>query len=898
MPPKKAKRSAASTPKPPQDFKRLKAKVGKRAPNAINATDATFKSSQLRMTTQHSSTGLQSPQITTTTDASSVFSSVLLPSKSGKSLPTLLQTLRNPSSSIKSSALSQMHDIVTDVRNALLLHRHLGDICGKIGEKIVDDNGSVREGGLKVFEGLLRNIRDNNSSINVGIYLGPFVPLLVAYITSGMNSLDSDTRIDAVNHLGVLVDFVGRDGLGDETVMERVLAGFGGVMKGLRGKQREKVLRVLGGVLRCGVQSSSTMMSSLIQNRNVMALNGGFTLFRGFDGEVNPDASHLLDYLASATPNADASRSNPRNSSKKTKTTTYSYCPLDLFLHLRDQLIELLFTDRSKTSSNSSSNSQKVSASSLQLSSLMLSCMHLFAARYGHLIDDDLAVKTGRLLMEVLEKFESSADRDGDGDRKVPGLSEADEGRKGIREGAVVGMVELCGGRGDCGNKVDWREAVINFVSWSTNDLGNDKLKLLTLTLTSPTLPPATKLSIMSSFFDNNKDDIYDYAARGKNGGKLAAVVARVLEEEVSRGHALPEQLLPRCVELAVFSLVGLVSDNVNKDGIGDHDRDEVILREYILIVLTQVVRYLPRLSSSSSPLPPTVSFVDDVVTKSILPVLSKSNKQIPFEHLPSTVKTITIDMISLLISFGRQTEAIAEKLGTICGRKVLENNLKERIAMMMDNIRMDLKLSSYLNFLILSLGISGKKQKDSDTNVGMHVDLVLELNLERVCRSLSCLGPIGLKLMNKNLKPVILGHLGSEKATIIRTGILMVVAAVSTVEEFETVLSDDIKSAILAGAGKLLSIEDDAVVNLLVTLSSLTEEGKLFFDLLALSGPRLSVNELRNIGRILDHPSFVCVDKQKLTDWMSTLNLDGQEMAAVKNDLEGAISLIGSVLQ
>ena len=110
--------------------------------------------------------------------------------------------------------------------------------------------------------------------------------------------------------------------------------------------------------------------------------------------------------------------------------------------------------------------------------------------------------------------------------------------------------------------------------------------------------------------------------------------------------------------------------------------------------------------------------------------------------------------------------------------------------------------------------------------------------------------------------------------------------------------MSDDIKSAILAGAGKLLSIEDDAVVNLLVTLSSLTEEGKLFFGLLALSGPRLSVNELRNIGRILDHPSFVCVDKQKLTDWMSTLNLDGQEMAAVKNDLEGAISLIGSVLQ
>lgn len=178
------------------DFKRLKAKVGKRAPKKLNSTDTSFKAASIRVASQ-----IQSLQRSDAGDPSNV--AQLVSSKvSGKNLQSLTEALSHHVLASRKSALTGIRDIISqcstshqgNVRDLFvfvlaLLARHA---C-------VDEDDEVRESARLGLNSLFAALTHSQDLDEDAVYvIQPFVPLLSAYILSGLNSLDNNARRDAV----------------------------------------------------------------------------------------------------------------------------------------------------------------------------------------------------------------------------------------------------------------------------------------------------------------------------------------------------------------------------------------------------------------------------------------------------------------------------------------------------------------------------------------------------------------------------------------------------------------------------------------------------------------------------------------------------------------------------
>ncbi|CAJ1966360.1 unnamed protein product [Cylindrotheca closterium] len=153
------------------DFKRLKAKVGKRAPKAANFTDTTFKSASIRMADQHAlqqiGTGVASAR--------------------GRSMVDLSLQLSHHAAAVRLSAVKGLGDI-TRHESTASLRPHLALLIPCCAKSWVDEDDDTRTAGLTTFGELLR--KQSETSIR------PFMPLIVAYLTSALHSLDSTMRVD------------------------------------------------------------------------------------------------------------------------------------------------------------------------------------------------------------------------------------------------------------------------------------------------------------------------------------------------------------------------------------------------------------------------------------------------------------------------------------------------------------------------------------------------------------------------------------------------------------------------------------------------------------------------------------------------------------------------------
>lgn len=158
------------------DFKRIKAKVGKRALKT-NDTDVSFQSASLYIA------GQSIQNASKTVDASSVLSS------RGKSLLELSAQLNHPATAMRASALKGMQDIAKKQSPDSLLP-HLSILLPACVHSCVDEDGDVRSLGLDVLTTLLSKQQERS--------IQPFGTLLAARISSALNSLDPPTRIDGV----------------------------------------------------------------------------------------------------------------------------------------------------------------------------------------------------------------------------------------------------------------------------------------------------------------------------------------------------------------------------------------------------------------------------------------------------------------------------------------------------------------------------------------------------------------------------------------------------------------------------------------------------------------------------------------------------------------------------
>ena len=166
---------SSKRPAPPSDFKRIKAKVGKRAPKPANYTDTSFQKTSIHVASQHQSVAV-------------VVGSGDVRSSKGRSLTSLAQQLGHTTTSIRLSSAKGILDIVSH-RHDLSWTVHLSVILPALGQCLVDTETTVRTTGLSIWNQVVEQTTE--------IALRPFWNVFIAFLSSAMNALDRRVRRDS-----------------------------------------------------------------------------------------------------------------------------------------------------------------------------------------------------------------------------------------------------------------------------------------------------------------------------------------------------------------------------------------------------------------------------------------------------------------------------------------------------------------------------------------------------------------------------------------------------------------------------------------------------------------------------------------------------------------------------
>ena len=210
-----ASKKAASTG---GDFKRLKAKVGKRAPKKLNATDTSFRTASIRTTAAAQASALSKESKNDI--GSNVVKDMIVSCASelvslkvgGKSLQELTSQLgSHPAPSARKSATTGIRDIIASLSQ---MKTQKGGIVSHIVKGIlevtistlarsacVDEDSDVRETSRAALNELfvaIATFEDKSIDSQTDVIIYPHIPLLSAYLLSALNSMDSDIRKDAV----------------------------------------------------------------------------------------------------------------------------------------------------------------------------------------------------------------------------------------------------------------------------------------------------------------------------------------------------------------------------------------------------------------------------------------------------------------------------------------------------------------------------------------------------------------------------------------------------------------------------------------------------------------------------------------------------------------------------
>lgn len=174
----------------PSDFKRRKAKVGKRALVPANETNVAFKAVTVGVRTQ-------SVLTTTSTKTTTSLTTGLMSSK-GKSLNELTLSLSHPAAPVRISACRGLLDAVSPPQ--VLLDSHLSTLLPPILKSTLDDDATVRQLSWASVRTILQKCITT---------MKPFLPLVAAFLTSGLHSLDRDVRFDASQGVDIVAGILG-----------------------------------------------------------------------------------------------------------------------------------------------------------------------------------------------------------------------------------------------------------------------------------------------------------------------------------------------------------------------------------------------------------------------------------------------------------------------------------------------------------------------------------------------------------------------------------------------------------------------------------------------------------------------------------------------------------------
>jgi pre-rRNA-processing protein IPI1 len=173
-------------PKPPPDFKKIKAKVGKRAPKQLNLTETSFRAASLSLREQ-------AVQVEKHNDA--------LISSRGRSISELSTQLQHPARAVRISAAKGLRDILSHIQDNSSVRQNVSlwvNICSKC---LVDEEDEVRTLSLAMLKHLLLQLANSNDLI-------PLSGFIIAFVSSTLNSLDKSTRRDGAEAVALLSRYV------------------------------------------------------------------------------------------------------------------------------------------------------------------------------------------------------------------------------------------------------------------------------------------------------------------------------------------------------------------------------------------------------------------------------------------------------------------------------------------------------------------------------------------------------------------------------------------------------------------------------------------------------------------------------------------------------------------
>ena len=195
----------------PSDFKRVKAKVGKRALKPANETDTSFKTASVNVGKQNVSQNREKDAAADEEDEEILE----LYSSRGRSIEDLASHLRHPAAPVRTSAARGLKDAVTRQQTtSKLIRSHLAILMPVCAKCCVDEHFEVRELALVILRVVITKVcsssdEDNsNSDVDGSLYLKPFIPLLIAHVNSALNSLDRNTQLDGTKLVGMLSTFI------------------------------------------------------------------------------------------------------------------------------------------------------------------------------------------------------------------------------------------------------------------------------------------------------------------------------------------------------------------------------------------------------------------------------------------------------------------------------------------------------------------------------------------------------------------------------------------------------------------------------------------------------------------------------------------------------------------
>ncbi|MGV2389456.1 MAG UNVERIFIED_CONTAM: hypothetical protein LVR29_18035 [Microcystis novacekii LVE1205-3] len=644
----------------PSDFKRRKAKVGKRAPQQLNLTDTSFKTVAVQVQGQ-------------SIDTSKGGVGDALLSSRGKSIPELTHQLHHPAGTVRVSAIRGLANVI-QLTPFDMLQSHLSTLLPVIAKcACVDDEDDVRTLGL----GALRDLISSDRSDKLW---KPFVPLLAAFVISALNSLDRSTRLDGSR----AVDIISRLPLDRKTVVA-ILPAYttlltdhrknnnkstaeGGKKKNAYDNSVLTVLQSLVALLRC-IDDSDDHLSDLI------AMEPDLTLRAGGSSALLILASrdsHLVENIDGLDSLTKRSLGWEANEARRDQSDGIANSIVfDLFAKLRDVYVEAMQRGIQGASGST------VGVHDMEEVSLLVTSFHLLWKGFARNVENPVITHSVNMMLESMP---------------IKSRTQEQLARYEVLNGNLcLCVIEM--GTGVI-NDEKWTEGILEYLLPKLDARNTNQSEIAINVLSSLIYLKDSKgmLSIqqdtqdfvlkriMEVYFSVGVLDLQ--VLRSLEGRKAVALAIRKLKENK---YEILSETLNKMTKYFPNYLMAWKGDYM-------HDSNDIL--ETLLCIVRRI-----HLSDDVSSLLSSL--------RQGMGHLMKAEKQqvAVFEQYSLQMQRKTI---CLIVSLESPTQDVLDGLGKVCAKAGtgISHDLADFILDVMHSARTTIKIQAYLGFIMSSIGV------------------------------------------------------------------------------------------------------------------------------------------------------------------------------------------------